>query len=213
MDYWRLCDELSVVQAALLIVERDPAGCQENILNWESHERPTGFEAAFAALKNAINTSRLEASVRRRAWEQGWNEHAEDDEAYGEDARHRTIIYKVDPDWRLTTITVVALREWLLKRGIRTGFFFPEAIDVAEYLDKGNPRYAPKLAAAVQAWQAVRDTKGRSPKQALEKWLREHAADFDLTLEDGSPNNTGIEDAAKVANWQPGGGAPKTPGA
>ncbi|MND07504.1 hypothetical protein D3C83_295210 [compost metagenome] len=55
------------------------------------------------------------------------------------------------------------------------------------------------------------DTNGKSPKQALEKWLREHALEFGLTTEDGSPNGTGIEEAAKVANWQPGGGAPKTP--
>jgi hypothetical protein len=46
----------------------------------------------------------------------------------------------------------------------------------------------------------------------LLKWLREHAADFGLSDEDGKPNETGIEEAAKVANWQPGGGAPKTPG-
>jgi hypothetical protein len=32
------------------------------------------------------------------------------------------------------------------------------------------------------------------------KWLREHAADFGLTDEDGKPNETGIEEAAKVAN-------------
>jgi hypothetical protein len=44
------------------------------------------------------------------------------------------------------------------------------------------------------------------------KWLREHAAEFGLTDDDGKPNETGIEEAAKVANWQPTGGAPKTPG-
>ena len=27
MDYWRLCDEFSVVQAALLIVGTDPSEC------------------------------------------------------------------------------------------------------------------------------------------------------------------------------------------
>jgi hypothetical protein len=44
------------------------------------------------------------------------------------------------------------------------------------------------------------------------KWLREHAAKFGMTDDDGKPNETGIEEAAKVANWQPTGGAPKTPG-
>jgi hypothetical protein len=32
-----------------------------------------------------------------------------------------------------------------------------------------------------------------------------------MTDKDGKPNDTGIEGAAKVANWQPLGGAPKTP--
>ena len=31
LDYWRLCDELSVVQAALLIVGEDPSGTQDHI--------------------------------------------------------------------------------------------------------------------------------------------------------------------------------------
>ena len=69
------------------------------------------------------------------------------------------------------------------------------------------------LAAAVKAWQAVTDPKGKSPKQALDKWLREHAADFGLTDDEGNPVNQAIEDCSKIANWQPGGGAAKTPGA
>ena len=80
------------------------------------------------------------------------------------------------------------------------------------HLDPKNPRYAPKLAAAVRAWQAVTDPGKVSPKKALTKWLREHAAEFGLSDDEGKPNETGIEEVAKVANWQPGGGAPKTPG-
>jgi hypothetical protein len=54
-------------------------------------------------------------------------------------------------------------------------------------------------------------TSGKSPKQSLTKWLREHASEFNLTDDEGKPNETGIEEAAKVANWQPMGGAPRTP--
>lgn len=53
---------------------------------------------------------------------------------------------------------------------------------------------------------------GKTPKQALEKWLRENAADFGLTDEDGSPVNLAIEECSKVANWKLDGGPPKTPG-
>jgi hypothetical protein len=82
----------------------------------------------------------------------------------------------------------------------------------ATYLDQSHPRYSPKLAAAVRAWLAVDDPKGKSPKQALESWLTAHASEFALTKEDGTPNTQGIDECAKVANWNPKGGAPKTPG-
>lgn len=55
--------------------------------------------------------------------------------------------------------------------------------------------------------------RGKSPKKALEAWLRENAATYGLVNKDGSPNTTGIEEVAKVANWKPTGGAPATPAA
>jgi hypothetical protein len=121
------------------------------------------------------------------------------------------VIYCEAPDWGKTTVAVSDLVPWLEAAGIRTGFFFPTATDAPDYLDPKNLRYAPKLAAAVRAWQSVTDAGGKHPKQALAKWLREHAAEFGMTDDEGKPNETGIEEAAKVANWQPGGGAPKTP--
>lgn len=90
--------------------------------------------------------------------------------------------------------------------------YLDTASDSTNYLDPKNPRYAPKLAAAVRAWQAVTDPGGHHPKQALEKWVREHASEFGLLDDDGNPINQAVEDCGKVANWKPGGGAPKTPG-
>jgi hypothetical protein len=98
---------------------------------------------------------------------------------------------------------------------VKSGFFFPEAGSTPDYLDPLHPRYAPKLAAAVQAWLAAERESalaGKSPKQALITWLRVHAVEFGLTDDDGKLNETGIEEAAKVANWDKKGGAPKTPG-
>jgi hypothetical protein len=110
-------------------------------------------------------------------------------------------------------ISSAEVKSWLSSKGVRSGFFFPDVnADSPDYLDPNHPRYAPKLAAAVRAWQAVTDSGGKSAKQALLKWLREHAAEFGLTDDDGKQNETGIEEAAKVANWQMTGGAPKTPG-
>jgi len=236
LDYWRLCDELSVTQAALLICGHDPGGEMAYVESWSTHERPLGYEAAKSALKHAILSGGLPAIVRRSAWERGWDEEPSEGEYFekavsifasdvpvanlraidkAESVRARGVIYRAEPDWCLTTVYVENLRKWLKKRGFSSGFFFPEEDGKVgvEYLDKSHARYANKLAAAVNAWLAVEDPAGKHPKGALVKWLREHAAEYGLSDDEGKPNEQGIEECAKVANWQPGGGAPKTPGA
>ena len=52
---------------------------------------------------------------------------------------------------------------------------------------------------------------GKTAKKALEIWLRKHANEYGLIGKDGNPNNLGIEEICKVANWNPGGGASPTP--
>lgn len=67
--------------------------------------------------------------------------------------------------------------------------------------------YPPELRAAIEAYRAVRSDpnalSGRSPRQALERWLRENRPEI-------------LGNAKKrvltIANWSPQGGAPKTPG-
>ena len=63
LDYWRLCDELSVVQAALLIVGEDPAESQEYIARWQPEDRPKGYDAVKTALINAIKRKQLRADI------------------------------------------------------------------------------------------------------------------------------------------------------
>jgi hypothetical protein len=190
LDYWRLCDDLSVVQAALLIVGEDPSGLQERIDTTGAHARPEGYDAAKAALVHAIYRKRLAANI---------------------------VEYEDSPEasWHLTTVSVEELRSWLGSRGIKTGFFFPERQFEAEYLFPLHDHYSPKLAAAIEAWKAVSADDqlrlGKTVKQALVVWLRQHANEFGLTKEDGNPNEQGIEEVAKIANWDTKGGAPKTP--
>jgi hypothetical protein len=43
LDYWRLCDRISVVQAALLIVGKNPAGLHRSMLSIQ----PTGDRPAM----------------------------------------------------------------------------------------------------------------------------------------------------------------------
>lgn len=198
LDYWRLCDELSIVQAALLLVGHDPAGeVGGAVENWKRHERPDGYEAAKTAITNALRLGVIKGTITP---------------IYQRDFQGIEFQVTDSVDVVASRLNVDSLRHWLQMRGINTGFFFPMATDAPDYLDPNNPRYAPKLAAAVRAWQAVTDPIGNHPKKALVKWLREHAAEFGMTDDEGKTNETGIEEVAKVANWQPNGGAPKTPG-
>jgi hypothetical protein len=197
LDYWRLCDELSVHQAALLIAGCDPSTDSDYA---DLGRNADGYEAAKTAISNALERGAIKGRFVPRY-------------QFDFDGNGKKIEHSIDTS--KSRVEVDALRTWLAGRGLKAGFFFPETIVAQDYLDPKHPRYAPKLAAAVLAWMATANeaaTSGKSPKQALAKWLREHAADFGLTDDDGKPNETGIEEAAKVANWQPTGGAPKTPG-
>jgi hypothetical protein len=230
LDYWRLCDELSVVQAAMLLVGGDPSEAS-HVMNDPENERPENFSTAMVALSHAILGGRLSATIRREAWERGWDEEPAPDEKFTKNLdifpdqnefpeeafgpKHRGIIYRATPDWSLTTVLVDDLQVWLKGRGFKTGFFFPQAADTPDFLDQCYKNYAPKLAAAIGAWQAVNADqdliKEKTVKQALLKWLRKNADQFGLTKDDGSPNEQGIEEIAKISNWDTKGGAPKTP--
>jgi len=194
LDYWRLCDTLSVIQAALLIVGQDPSADQHYVEGWDPENRPVGYEAAKAALQNAVMSEKLKANISYEMT--GYNN-------------------EPDPDWRRTTVRVIDLKIWLSDRGVEGGFFFPRGPSGPAYLDPQCATYAPKLAAAVRVWSAVSENpdlqRGKSVKEALKVWLRQNGNLFGLTKDDGNPNEQGIEDVAKVANWDTSGGAPRTP--
>jgi len=203
LDYWRLCEQLTVVQAALLIAGFDPSedGNEVYVEGRDPHNHPPGYDAAKAAVSAALLSGGIEGRLVPEY------EYDINGNVIGEE---RNSI-----DVQKSVVSVDSLHKWLSGRGFRSGFFFPEGRDNPEYLDPSHPRYAPKLAAAVKAWEETVDPEsvgGKTPKQALMKWLREHASEYGLTDEDGKPNETGIDEISKVANWKPGGGAPKTPG-
>lgn len=230
---WGLNEDFTVPQAAALIAGVDPHHVVESgQWSWEKGEHlevspeMADVQTAFAALVNAINAGKLRALVRRDAHIGAWDEDLNFGEAIrqlrpndgqsisSDDVRELGVVFREAPNWVQTTVERSDLLAWLQVRGFRPEFFFPtESSRGASYLDPQDSRYAPKLAAAVRAWIAVGDDlKGKSPKMALERWLREHAAEFGMTNDDGNPVAQAVEDCSKVANWQPGGGSPKTPG-
>lgn len=83
LDYWRLADELSVVDAAILITGNDPSyEIEDNEGNWRQHTNYEGFSAAFKALRAAILGNKLRATVKHstRGTVHSW--WPEDDEPY-----------------------------------------------------------------------------------------------------------------------------------
>lgn len=194
-EYWHLCDQLTIVQAALLIAGYDPASYEGDIECDPPSKQPLGYAACRQALIGAIEQRRLK----------GFLHYDEFDDIDGKLQRKLNV--------SASSILTDGIADWLRARGMRKGFFLPEDDSPKEYLDPEHERFAPKLAAAVLAWEAAgRDStlKG-TPKQRIEKWLRLHASEFGLTQKDGKPNESAIEAIARIANWKPEGGAPATP--
>lgn len=238
LDYWRLSDHLSVQDAAVLTVGERPSRLFRN--GEHTHLPATGpdfndrssdraFQAVFSAIKNAVLGGTLKAALRISTEEHGIFDMSADagyastglalgSGATANDGGNLSIegsAYRPLPDWQYTTVATADLKAWLVSRGVVTGFFFQDVDENQPgYLDESNPHYAPKLAAAIRAWEAVTSDmallRGKTPKQALTKWLNENAAAYGLTKDDGVPNLTGVEEVAKVANWKPEGGASKT---
>ena len=191
IDYWRMADELTVIQAALLVCGYDPTVLQDEVKN-SYKDLPDGYEAIKHSLKSAISTKKITAKET-----QAFNDYD------GE--------YYIDDD--LAMIDVDDLKKWLLSKGVREHFFFFPIEPEGEFLSKNHPRYAPKLAAAVRAWQALdgKEMRGTTPKKAIMKWLRLHATEYELTDDEGKPLESAIQEIGKIANWNPKGGAPSTP--
>ncbi len=201
LNYWRLCDELSVLQATLLVLGHDPAGPHAYAENKSLDNQPTGYEAVKTGISRALKSGDIDGVVKERV---DYDMHGNE----GDVIEDSVCAYN-------SYVQVESLRKWLFSRGFGDGFFFADGAGKPDYLDPSHSRYAPKLAAAVNAWLAMEDESARgnsSPKMALEKWLRQHAAEFGLSKDDGNPNENGIKEISKVANWDMRGGAPKTPG-
>jgi len=222
----------------LLLVGED-ASLAEYAEGWDVEKRPKGYEAAKTAicsgLRKYIQYEKERSKLYQKTFIAQYDDPnspdmvAENDDYLSElltnsikgrlvgvpnfDCEDGRVVGFIEGtvDVRESMVNVDSLKQWLRLKGFTSGFFFPEPAGIMEFLNPTHPRYAPKLAAAVKAWQAVTDGGKGSPKQALDKWLREHAAEFRLTSDDGNPIEQAIQDCSKIANWKQTGGAPKTP--
>lgn len=234
MDYWRLSDELSIVDAAILITGNDPALGHEvssfhEPPSWTQFRNYEGFEAAFKALKNAILSNRLAATIIYPVGEGDTAAYhpvkqpltialRKGTKLFQDRAlnfyRHDALVFlQGDPDWSKSTIEVSHLTAWLRSRSVFPEFFFPKG-DPESFMNRENERYSAKLACAVAAWKAVTaPAKNKTPKQSIEDWVTAHGVQFGLGNDEGIVPQNAREEIAKVANWQPQGGAARTGGA
>lgn len=210
--YWRLSLDLSIRQAALLVIGEEPASAiGSNCEGWKEHERPAGYEAVKQALISALRKGKIEGK------------HMEliDYDMNGHECGEVSGTSDVDRSY----VNFDSLTKFFESRNIRPPFFFPPKpnTETPDYLNSSHPRYAPKLAASVKAWQAMEDEnllRSKNPIPAMTEWLETRYKDFGLIhrqdskqhgYKTGDRNDGAIKEAAKVANWQTEGGAPKTP--
>lgn len=191
IDRWKLADELNVFQIALLIAGYDPSEFEaDSYSDWPA-EVKVEMSPYLNAVKNAARSKRF--VFKKEAID----------------------AFDGDIDWKSSLIEIESFTSWLRLRNFNDGFFITETEHVSGISNVSGEFYAAKLAAAVRAWTEITaDPKaliGKTPKKALEIWLRKHANEYGLTNKDGNPNELGIEEICKVANWRPSGGASPTP--
>ena len=191
IDRWKLADELTVYQISLLIAGYDPSEFEKD----QTHLWPDEVKKDISPFSNAIRNAARAGNMKLT-------------EVHNENN------YSDSLDWAASTINIDSLCDWMRQRNFRDGFFIGGVIEVDRFADASGNFYAPKLAAAVRAWHEVTTDSDallrKTPKQALEIWLRKHANEYGLANKDGNPNELGIEEICKVANWKPSGGATPT---
>ncbi len=188
---WKLADELNIYQIVLLITGYDPSEFQADYYDKWPDEVKMQVSPYLNAIRNAARSKRFKFQVFLDGYNNG----------------------EIDLDASL--IDIESFTEWLQAGNFNDGFFVCGTGEPDRLSDALSEFYAPKLAAAVRAWNEVTSDpaalNGKTPKKALEIWLRKHANEYGLTNKDGNPNELGIEEICKVANWKPSGGAAPTP--
>lgn len=182
---WKLADELNVYQIVLLIAGYDPSEFEADRYDKWPNEVKMEISPYLNAIMNAARSKRFEFQESLY-------------ESYNNNNN--------DIDWYSSLINIDSFTEWLHARNFNDGFFTCGAGESDRLSDALSEFYAPKLAAAVRAWNEVTSDpaalNGKTPKKALEIWLRKHANEYGLTNKDGNPNELGIEEICKVANWK-----------
>jgi hypothetical protein len=212
INYWRLNDDLNIIEAALLVIGEDPSSLAPYVEDANAENQPQGYVAARNGIAGGLRKGLIIGS-----WvhldEVDWNGNV-------------VSAIKDSMNFEKSRVDVDSLKLWLLNRGISDNFFFPAVAPITgpDYLNQDHPRYVATMAASIKAWLAMEDEnllRGKNPKQAIISWAESRYKELGLFHEKDDPKNkikagdinkTAIEKVAIIANWRPGGGSPNTPG-
>lgn len=179
-----------------MILNIEPQGVAAEVEGLVETRQPDGYRAVKAGILAGLKNGSLKGQLKHPEYSDFNGNYSIDETRYDLDS---------------SFVEVESLISWLRSRGFSTGYFFSENPQHHGLKDENHPRYAAKLAAAVEAWESY-DEESTAPgtvKQRLAKWLRLHAAEYGLTDDDGKPRESVIEQLATIANWATKGGAPK----
>lgn len=194
-QWWRLNHSVSVVDASLLALGLEPQHLSRHVERTAEDSQPVGYRALKIAILTALSRAELPGHL------------IDFDGVVSFD--FPCDVSACDP--AKSSVEFAPLLAWMEAKGFSTSYLFSEDASAQALRDKSHPRYAPKLAAAVAAWEAFDESSSGAgtAKQKLIAWLRLHAGDYGLADEDGEPRESVIEEIATIANWATRGGAPK----
>lgn len=197
---WLLAEDLTVRQAALLLLNEDPEDYPDAEYPDNHRQVPSGYQAARQVIASALLAKRI---TGLRAWKtktaydpdglESWQEEIE-----GDLCANRS------------TINMDSLRAWLASKNVTVEQFAGLSRTSDDFLDREDPSYSPKLAATIAAWRHVKQNpiNGLSIKRQLADWLHANSARFWPDGMDSKVTDTFVNEAARIANWDAEGGRP-----
>ncbi|MEM1086975.1 MAG: hypothetical protein AAGH90_04545 [Pseudomonadota bacterium] len=196
---WLLAEELTVKQAAILLLNEDPEQFPYAENPEREHHRPKGYIAAKQVISSALRSGKVTGEV---VWETErvmvTNYESEEVPIEGQINANKSYV------------NMDSLKEWLASKNVTVEQFAGLAGTSEDFLDRDDPSYSPKLAATVAAWRHVKKNRihGVSVKQQLLEWLRGNSAKYWPDDASAKVTDTFVKEAARIANWDAEGGRP-----
>ena len=197
---WLLAEELTVRQAALLLLNEDPERWPYAESIPTEQNRPKNYAAARQVISSALVSGKVKGQVVPKTETVYSNA--------GADSREETIVGSVEGDQ--STIQMNSLKDWLASKNITVEQFMGLSSTSEDFSDREAQSYSPKLAATVAAWRHVKQNRisGLSIKQQLADWLGENGARYWPDEDSAKVTDTFVKEAARIANWDADGGRP-----